>query len=30
LYAKQELPIYRTDIPTCLMPPVLPLALVGC
>ena len=30
LYAARELPIYRTDIPTCLMPPVLPLALVGC
>lgn len=25
-----ELPIYRTDIPTCLKLPVLPPALMGC
>jgi hypothetical protein len=29
LYVKQELPIYCTDISNCLMPPVLPLALVS-
>ena len=29
LHAKWELPIHRTDISTCLIPPVLPLALVS-
>ena len=27
---QRELPIYRTDIPTCLKVPVLPRALMGC